>query len=431
MIIHVIQAGDTIYSIGNQYHISPERLILDNGITDPNTLVVGQAIVIVYPTETYTVRAGDTLIGIANSHEITLNQLLRNNPFLSDRDYIYTNEILVLRYGNENKPQISTNGYAYPFIDKNILRKTLPFLTYLTIFSYTALADGSLIDIDDEELIKLAKDYGTAPIMSISTLSPKGLGNREVAYSILYNEEIQDRQIENILTLLRAKGYYGLNISIHYMNLENRNYYEYYLAKLTRRLNAEGYSVTLTLIAKTYIGINEVTYEEFDYTGVSQVVNNMLILGYDWGYSYGPPTAVPSVHMSKIFFDKLITQVPPDMINVGISVMGYNWSLPYVLGISKAESLSTEAAIDLASQVGATIYYEPNSASPYFQYTEFISGLLVHHIVWFKDARSAQALVDIVPEYSFRGVGIWNIMNYFSQLWLVINTQYEVEKLLP
>ncbi len=35
MIIHVVQSGETIHSISEYYNISAERLIIENGITNP------------------------------------------------------------------------------------------------------------------------------------------------------------------------------------------------------------------------------------------------------------------------------------------------------------------------------------------------------------------------------------------------------------
>ncbi|MDF2951775.1 MAG: Peptidoglycan-binding lysin domain protein, partial [Anaerocolumna sp.] len=54
----------------------------------------------------------------------------------------------------------------------------------------------------------------------------------------------------------------------------------------------------------------------------------------------------------------------------------------------------------------------------------------IMHIVWFKDARSFNAIAYLVYEYGLQGLSIWNIMNYNSQLWLVININYEIEKVL-
>ena len=82
MDIHVVKSGDTLYSIALQHGVPMSQLILDNQLPEPDRLVVGQAIVIQYPEQTYTVQAGDTLFSIAAAHQTTVRQLLRDNPAL-------------------------------------------------------------------------------------------------------------------------------------------------------------------------------------------------------------------------------------------------------------------------------------------------------------------------------------------------------------
>lgn len=168
MIIHVVQKGETISSIAEYYGVSIERLILENEIKNPNKLVDGETLVILYPEITYTIREGDTLKGIADYYGVTVMQLLQNNPFLSNRMYIYPGEAIVIKYKDDKIMKLSTDGYAYPFIDREILIKTLPFLTYLTIYSYTVTAEGEIFEVDDEEIIQIAKEYGVAPIMMLT-----------------------------------------------------------------------------------------------------------------------------------------------------------------------------------------------------------------------------------------------------------------------
>jgi len=46
MIIHVVQPDETLKSISDYYKIPVDRLILENGITNPANLAIGQTIVI-------------------------------------------------------------------------------------------------------------------------------------------------------------------------------------------------------------------------------------------------------------------------------------------------------------------------------------------------------------------------------------------------
>ncbi|MBQ8912222.1 MAG: LysM peptidoglycan-binding domain-containing protein [Clostridia bacterium] len=84
MIIHTVSAGQTFYSIAATYGISVPKLLCDNGIKDPDSPVVGQALLSRRPKEQYTVKAGDTPLAIATAAGIALQTLYRNNPCLSD-----------------------------------------------------------------------------------------------------------------------------------------------------------------------------------------------------------------------------------------------------------------------------------------------------------------------------------------------------------
>ena len=131
MIIYVVQVGDTITSIADKFGVSEARIIRENGIQNPSDLVRGQTIVITNPRMIFIIEEGDTLSSIASEHEIPILQLYRNNPFLWEREYIYPGEELIISY--DANTTITTNGYAFPFIDLNIARKSLPYLTYLSI----------------------------------------------------------------------------------------------------------------------------------------------------------------------------------------------------------------------------------------------------------------------------------------------------------
>ncbi|MDF2567633.1 MAG: spore peptidogylcan hydrolase, partial [Oscillospiraceae bacterium] len=101
------------------------------------------------------------------------------------------------------------------------------------------------------------------------------------------------------------------------------------------------------------------------------------------------------------------------------------WTLPFVRG-SAARSLSNTAAIELAQRVGARIEYDEKSQAPFFNY--YSEGK--QHVVWFDDARSIQARLGLVEKYNLGGVSYWTINSYFPQNWIVLNSMYNVNKVI-
>ena len=202
MEIHVVREGETLFEIAQRYGVSPERLALDNGLETPTRLVTGQTLVILYPQRTVTVQPGETLSSIAAREGVSVNQLLRNNYGLGGDVTVYPGQTIVIDYQQEKQGVLSVNGYVYPFVDRAVLRQALPYLTYLTLFTYGFTTEGDLIDLDDEDLIRLAREYGVSPLMHLSTLTPEGNFSSELANRLLNDPALQEKIIEQVLGVL-------------------------------------------------------------------------------------------------------------------------------------------------------------------------------------------------------------------------------------
>jgi spore germination protein len=426
MTIHVVQEGDTVSSIAQQYQIDVDRLIIENNLEFPNNLAIGQTIVILKPLVTYTVKEGDTLVDIALQQGVSFLQLLQNNPYLANREFIYPGETIVITYDADKYRDVETSGYVYPFISRDVLRKTLPYLTYVTVFNYQITTEGELIDIDDQEVIEITKSYGVVPVMMVSTFSQRGVGSAVVTSTILNDVNLQDKLIDNIVTTAKTKGYLGVNHTLYYVTSQNVSQAESYIKKLSERLKSEGLAFIVTISPSVNIDNNEIYFNNIDFSALSPYVDSILILSYQWGYSLGPPASSTPVNITERTLETIRNLIPEETLSLGFPVIGYDWKLPYVPGDSIANSISPEGAVSLAFEVGATIQFNEVAQAPYFFYTDD-NDL---HNVWFKDARSVEALSKILIEYDIQRVSIWNIMSFFTQLWLVINNNFNIIKFL-
>lgn len=428
MDIYIVQPNDTVYSIAKKYGISANKLIRDNEIIKPNELVPGQTLVIAHPKQIYVIQEGDTIKSIADTYGVDPMQLLRNNPFLSNGKLPPGVEITI-SYSTTRKA--ITHGFVYPYINKDTLKKTLPNLTYITIYNYRAISRGEIISYyDDTEIIQISKEYGTIPLMMLTTLSAQGEADIETAYSIILNDEYQEIFIADTLKFIKEKDYLGANIIFNYMNPSNQNLYENFVSKLSSRLENEGYFLFVTVNPNTKYVNNSLVFEKIDYTGISEVVKDIVFLQFIWGTNYGPPLPVNSIDTLKTFTDYIITTLPSDKVSVGNSLISYDWKLPYIPGKSFANSLSVNSALSLAHDVGATIEFDDVSQSPFFIYAIVNYNQKEEHIVWTIDARSVLALVNLILEDKLSGAAFWNLMIYLPQVWLVMNTHFDIEKLL-
>lgn len=426
MIIHTVKEGETLFSIGEMYGVSP-LLLSQNNDVEPDSLVDGQDIVVQIPKITHTVKEGETLFSIATMYGVTAVNLLQNNPIIVKNGLIYPGETIVIEYDEEKSGVIAVNGYVYPYVNRNVLIRNLPYLSFVTIFTYGFTPDGELIGIDDEDIIRIATDYGVAPIMLISTLGENGAFSNELASLLLNNTEAQNVLIDNIIENMRAKGYKGLDIDFEYVFPEDKDNYVQFVSSLTQSLNAEGFFVMTALAPKTSSEQKGLLYEAHDYNALGAASNAVLIMTYEWGYTYGPPMAVAPINNVRRVVEYAVTQIPNDKIFMGIPFYGYDWTLPFVQG-SKARSMGSVTAVNIARRTGSVIQYDEEAQTPFFEYTDDITGK--DHIVWFENARSIQAKLGLIKEFGLIGTGIWNVMRYFPEGWLVINGMFDIYKAL-
>jgi spore germination protein len=139
--------------------------------------------------------------------------------------------------------------------------------------------------------------------------------------------------------------------------------------------------------------------------------------------------AVSPLNQVRRVVDYAVTEIPPAKLLLGVPNYGYDWTLPYIAGESKARSLGNVQAVELARDRGANIMYDEVAQAPTFHYfMRDASGIAKEHEVWFEDARSVQAMLRLIPEYGMRGMAVWNIMRYFPQLYLVLNAEYHIAR---
>lgn len=425
MEIHVVQKGDSLYSIALQYGVALSQLMADNQLPDPNRLAVGQTIVIRFPDALYTVRSGDTLASIAQANGTTVRALLRANPGLNGREVIYPGQTLVLRYKGEKRGTLSVNGYAYPFIDQSLLRRELPYLTNLTPFSYGITSEGALVDLDDQALIAQAKGMGVAPLMHLSTLTEEGGFSNELAHVVLNDRNVQDRLVENIKSQIKDRGYTGLDVDFEYVFPQDAAPYAAFIDRLRRELNPLGYQVIVALAPKTSRTQRGLLYEGHDYQALGQAANQLLLMTYEWGYTYSEPMAVAPLPNVRRVVEFALGEIPAQKLWLGIPNYGYDWTLPYVQGESRARSISNQYAVQLAVRYNAAIQYDTTAQTPWFNYWDEEGK---EHEVWFEDARSIQAKLALIPEYGLYGAGYWNLMRPFPQNWLILDSEYTIRE---
>lgn len=416
MEIYIVKSGDTVSKIARYYGISVNRLIADNGLDDTGRLAPGQALIILIPETVYTVRYGDSLYSIAERFGTTSDALLRNNPWLAVSSNLQPGRIITIRFTQSPIRTARINGYAYPFISKSLLRRELPFLSTLTIFGYGFTDSGELIPPDDEPLLELAESFGVAPIALLSSITENGNFSSERAHLLFVNSALQNSVLYSLAEIMRQKGYRGLDIDFEYVMPEDTEAFQLFVENAVRIMNAYGFFVNVDLAPKTSEEQRGLLYEAHNYADLGAAADTVLLMTYEWGYTYGPPMAVAPIGPVREVVNFAVTQIDRDKIMLGVPNYGYDWTLPFEKGATRAVTLGNQYAVTQAGRVGAEIQYDESSQSPWYTYRSNGS----EHIVWFEDVRSIRTKTDLMLENELLGLGYWNLMRPFAQNWSFI-----------
>jgi len=376
MTVHTVQAGDTVFRIAQRHRVSPQALAKANGLTDPDRIIVGQALVI--PER-------------APAH----------------------------------RPALTVNGYCYPAIRDEALADALPHLTFLSVFACRVNADGSLVPMQgDARAIERAKAAGVRPHMVIANIEEGKGFQPATVQALLESPAAQVRLLESCVKLMREKGYTGLDVDFEYVPSSVRETLSCFLAKARAWMHDEGWLLTSAVPPKIADDQKGLLFEGFDFWAQGKYNDYVTLMTYDWGHQGGPPGPVAPIHEVRRALDYAIARMPKAKILMGIPNYGYDWKIPWREGTS-ATVVNNPGAVAIAARQGAEIQFDEKAQTPWFRYTE-AGGQ--RHEVWFEDARSILAKLELVRALGIAGVSYWTVNNPFAANWTLLEGMFKTTR---
>lgn len=427
MQIYVVNQGDTLEQIALRYRTTTEAIIDTNEVPNPENLVVGQTIVLPIAGQFYEVQRGDTLTSIGRRFNLSAAELARINR-IQLHAILPVNFLLYIPA--RRKRQAEVNAYLEPrgtSVSENLqqaAREASPYLTYLGAFSFQAKRDGTLKEPPLNNLKQIADRHNVTFMMIVTNLENDGFSD-ELGRILLTDTAIRRNFLDNIVSTAKKYGFRDIHFDFEYLRPQDKEAYNRFLRAARTRFKREGWFISSALAPKTSAGQRGKWYEAHDYKAHGGIVDFVVLMTYEWGYSGGPAQAVSPINQVRRVVDYALTEIPSSKIMLGQNLYGYDWTLPYVPGGPFAEAISPQQAILRASENNVPIQYDDMAQAPFFTYTDENDK---QHEVWFEDARSIQAKFDLIKSLNLRGISYWKLGLSFPQNWLLISDQFQVEK---
>ena len=388
MQIQVVSEGQTLFGIAQAYNTTVNDLIEANELSSPEQLVVGQALVIPIIGSFYWVQPGDSLwsigqrFGIGYQELAQINGISVNFPLpIGFRLYIPPRP----KVTKEVNAYVEPRGTVTPALEESA-REAAPYLTYLAPFSFQALRDGSLKEPPLNQFPAIAEANQNV-LMMVITNQENDQFSDELGRILLNDQEIQTTFLNNIVNTAERYGFRDIHFDFEYLRPEDREAYNTFLQRAKERFSEKGWLLSTALAPKTRADQPGRWYEAHDYRAHGEIVDFVVIMTYEWGYSGGPAMAVSPIGPVRDVLEYALTEMPAEKIMMGQNLYGYDWTLPFVEG-TVARALSPQQAIELARQFNVPIQYD-YEASSLFTYTDEEGK---QHEVWFEDARSIRQI---------------------------------------
>jgi len=236
-----------------------------------------------------------------------------------------------------------------------------------------------------------------------------------IAKSVLENPTNRQALENNLLNAIKANGYKGVNVDLEGIFYYDRSYYTTFIQELYNLLTSQGYSVTISVPAKTSDSSTNSWSGAYDYAALSKYCDKIVLMTYDEHYPGGTAGAIASIGWVENVIKYAVTVIPTEKTMLGVAAYGYDWSS------NGTKAYGINNMYNLASANNAVVLWDDVSKSPYFKYTD-TSGIA--HSAWFENSQSAGYKLDLVNSYNLNGIAIWRLGLENTDYWTNIKTKF-------
>lgn len=208
---------------------------------------------------------------------------------------------------------------------------------------------------------------------------------------LFHNDFLQEKTASAILDTLQEWGLRGVQLDLNY-SLEEPEKFAEFLQRLQSKLAPQGLKTLLAL------PLGE------DYGSFSGNVDYLVVKAYLPAKKGEPGPAAPASWVEENL-QQALNQVPKEKIILGIAASGRDWS-----SLGLPQSLSYQEVLDLAARQGASIKWDGQAKTPYFQYG-------AGRQVWFENRYSLKYKLELAQHYDLAGIAVLNLGQEDPGLW--------------
>lgn len=273
--------------------------------------------------------------------------------------------------------------------------------------SFFALAPEGII-MDGEATFKYVARYKTAGYQVWPLITNQF--DADLTHRILQNSARWETYAQELILYSRVYGFEGYNFDFEDIHLEDKEKLVAFIQYLSERLQAEGLRTSMDVTGYSQSPNWSLVY---DRKALSQGLDYLVLMAYDevWRGSKvaGPVASYPWVETSV---DKLVKEVEPSKILLGVPFYMRLWREPVENGHDKAKSmtLSMIGAEKFMKEHQNKVIWDEQRRVPYLEWIEANTKedtTPVRKKIWFETEQTLQEKLALAHKYKLAGFAAW------------------------
>lgn len=293
--------------------------------------------------------------------------------------------------------------------------------TSISPFWYRLDASGNIVhyindSYEDPRILTFLRANNIQIIPVIANVY-EGTWNDEVVRDILNDPQRRDAHVKAIVDLVVSRQYDGIDIDYENLRGSDRDVVSQFLTQLSDALHAQNKLLTVDVFAKTYEPGESSSARAQDWHIIGQVADQVRIMIYNYHWMSSAPGPIAPITWADQVAAFATSLIPREKIILGFGLYGIDW-----IGKSGNE-FQWQELTDLATLHKESIQWDETSMSPWFQYTDKQGE---EHTVWFENAASVSAKLDLVTKYQVAGVHFWRLGGEDPQTWDMVRSKIKI-----
>jgi spore germination protein YaaH len=293
---------------------------------------------------------------------------------------------------------------------------------------YTMDSLGIVFGSLDPRVKALAKRHGVKlmPLVVNEGFQQPGLRR------FLADSAARQRATSTLAELCRREGYWGWQLDIENVNLQDRERFTEWYREVAEALHGVGCTLSLAVVHRLSDEAGPTSYHRYlhqswrdghDLKALAEIGDFITIMSYDQHTRRTPPGPTAGVPWMRAVAEYALRHIPPEKLSLGIPLYGNHWFTRYDGSPDRIQTTSQSVGwfwgSGIAERNGAELRWDAEQG---VTWAVFENGGTFEWL-FLEDVRAFRAKYSIVTEKKLRGFSAWVLGREDERIWEVLGAR--------